>query len=313
MTVNQIWQFGTSTHKGPVKKVNEDHPFLNIAQDPKGGDLAIVAVADGMGGYQAGDLASQLAIDQIRLWWEKRKQKWLKQNPPLDKIAHELKNKLHEINKKLVNIRQIKGIKLGTTLSVLILRQGEYLLCHVGDSRIYQFTGSRTGFQNYFRYQQKADHVLGQETESLEEQAEIIQLTEDHSWVQSQVQEGRLTKEEARHHGKRNVLLQCLGIDDRIEPYYAVGNYQPNDIFLLCSDGFYSCFSDDDIAELLRDAEEESDDLQTVSQSLVRIANNSGKTKDNITTILLRNIYVRQQVDRPSRWRELLKGKHFPF
>ena len=129
-----------------------------------------------------------------------------------------------------------------------------------------------------------------QYTETLEQDVEIVQLTEDHSWVEQEIKKGRLTKEEARQHRKRNVLTQCLGIEKGVDPWSQTGFYQPSDLFLLCSDGFYSMFSNDEIGETILGLEKEYTNLQTLTEYLVKLANYSG-TRDNITVILLRNIY----------------------
>lgn len=112
--------------------------------------------------------------------------------------------------------------------------------------------------------------------------------------VEQQVRKGKLTKEEARNHRKRNVLTQCLGIEKGVTPFEEIGQYQSSDLFLLCSDGFYSMFSNDEIAETLEGLEKEYSDMQTISDYLVKLASFSG-TRDNITVILVRNLYVNEK------------------
>ncbi|GGH77571.1 serine/threonine protein phosphatase PrpC [Pullulanibacillus pueri] len=291
-----LWQFGVASETGPKKKRNEDRALVRLEHDHQGHEIVMAVVADGMGGYQIGDVASHLAIEKVNDWWELKIKRLLKRRFPKDKLVKALNQLFLDINDALITIGEEEGIKLGTTLSVILLYKGEFILSHVGDSRIYQHKGSSIGFQNFFRKQAELQGYkgMGQETEVLEREAHFDQLTEDHSWVNTQVKAGRLTKEEARTHEKRNVLLQSLGIETLVHPFIKIGNYQPHDIFLLCSDGFYSTYSDKAIAQILQEIEEEHGDLQAISQHFVQLACDRG-SQDNITVILLRHMYVRQQ------------------
>lgn len=294
MIPNQYWQIGLSTHTGPVKKRNEDFYFIKQFEENGTTEFTMVAIADGMGGYDRGDAASQKAVSMLEVWWENHLQRVLKKKHPLKNIMKEMKILLQKINK---NLLQFEG-KSGTTLSILVLYKGNYAVCHVGDSRIYQIKAGGVGFQNYFRSKQKSqvEEVLRlQNTEALDIEGEIIQLTDDHSWVGQEVKKGRLTKEEARNHKKRNVLTQCLGIKKDVMSWEQMGSYQSSDLFLLCSDGFYSMFSNEEITETLCGLEKEYTDLQTMADYLVKLANYSG-TRDNITVLLLRNIFEKDEI-----------------
>ena len=148
---------------------------------------------------------------------------------------------------------------MGTTVSILIILNNDYIVTHVGDSRIY--------------------HMLNP--------YEIKQLTEDHSWVQLQVSQGLLTPEEARNHPRKNVLLQCLGIEDEIKPYQLQGECHNHDLFLLCTDGFYSLFTNNEILSLLVHLLEKYNSLQQITDHLIELAITYRAT-DNITVLLVR-------------------------
>lgn len=292
MISNENWQVGISSDTGPVKKRNEDFYFCKLIADADGHDFTMVAIADGMGGYQGGDTASQIAIETLNQWWEKHIHKFLKKRDVLPKLIKEMTQLCKKMNEELLRF----GTKIGTTLSILILYKGRYAICHVGDSRIYQFKGGNVGFQNFFRSKGQEESVnllKRQHTETLEMDVEMTQLTEDHSWVEQEIRKGRLTKEEARQHRKRNVLTQCLGIEKGVDPWSQLGFYQPSDLFLLCSDGFYSMFSNEEISETILGLEKEYTDFQTLTDYLVKLAAYSG-TRDNITVILLRNIFEKE-------------------
>ncbi len=290
MTFTENWQTGISTHPGPVKRTNEDFYLMKMGKSSRGEELSMVAIADGMGGHGNGDEASKTAILMLERWWNKRLFKYLKKQQTIQQLASHLSAYLSEINKEL----ETNGQKAGTTLSVLLLYQGEYATCHVGDSRIYQLRGGRVGFQHFSRdLQQRPSSFDEQPTEELETTVDIMQLTEDHAWVEQQVKRGVLTKEQARQHKKRNVLTQCLGVGNGVEPDARIGTYQTSDMFLLCSDGFHAMFSEGEIAETLGNLAKEYRDLQMMTDYLVNLANFAG-TKDNVTVMCIRNAYGKE-------------------
>lgn len=305
MTYTENWQTGISTHTGPVKPINEDFYFMKMVKSPQGDELSMVAIADGMGGHGNGDEASKTAITMLETWWNKRLLKFLKKQETIQQLTSHLSEYMSEINEEL----KTNGLKGGTTLSVLLLYQGAYAICHVGDSRIYQIRGVHVGFQNFFRdLQQGPSRFDEQSTEELEATVDILQLTEDHSWVEQQVKKGVLTKEEARQHQKRNVLTQCLGIGYGVEPDARIGTYQSSDIFLLCSDGFYAMFPEEEIAETLGNLAKEYTDLQMMSHYLVNLAYFAG-TKDNVTVMCIRNAYVNEPEVNPKSFLTRLKER----
>ncbi|HET7628054.1 MAG TPA: protein phosphatase 2C domain-containing protein [Bacillales bacterium] len=276
------WNIGLASDCGPLKTSNEDFGWFKITHNEAGEEAVLAIVADGMGGYQAGDVASRLAVKMIASWWEQQILHYLDQKEPFQKLYHELNKRFIEINEELLRVGVYREIQLGTTLSVIVLIHGRYVIAHVGDSRIYQGTRSR-----FFVKENDG-------TETLHEGSRLQQLTEDHSWVQTQVQLGRFTKEEARNHGKRNVLIQCLGIKKDVTPFQTTGRFQENDLFLLCSDGFHSLFSDREIGHLLNDAHKKHDSLEQVSGYLVHLAERSGAI-DNITVLLLQGMATQKR------------------
>lgn len=249
------WEFGITSHTGNIKKVNEDAAFIRIGKEKNNNEIILAMIADGMGGYQAGEQASKIAIERVKEWWDERIDYLLKRKNPTNHITDELVQLLELINLELIGLGKEYGIKTGTTLSLILMLNKEYLILHIGDSRIYQL-----------------DTMLKQ-------------LTEDQSFVGVQVKQGRLTKEEARVHPQRNVLLQCLGVEADIEIIMKRGKYHFNDLFLLCSDGFFSLFSDEEIASMLNRFKREKFDLQTMSENLVERALLAGAT-DNIPVVL---------------------------
>lgn len=292
--MNKNWLMGAASHQGTRKEKNEDSFLHLVESDGRGAEIALFVVADGMGGYDIGEIASRFAINEIKSWWEKRIVKIMKRKDPLTRVLKEGERKIHHINQSLNMVAKQKGKKMGTTLSILVLYQGNYLVLHVGDSRIYHLRNWEFGTQKSVeppsRITKNLTVIDQQDTASLLIEPELLKLTEDHSWVGRQVEKGLLDEEGARNHPKRNVLTQCLGIEKEISPFTHEGDYESNDLFLVCSDGFYSLFSNEEIKNMLMSLEKEYGNLQAVSDYLINFSNFT-EANDNITLMLIRNLY----------------------
>lgn len=292
--MNRNWLMGAASHQGTRKEKNEDSFLHLVESDGRGAEIALFVVADGMGGYDIGEIASRFAINEIKSWWEKRIVKIMKRKDPLTRVLKEGERKIHHINQALNMVAKQKGKKMGTTLSMLVLYQGNYLVLHVGDSRIYHLRNWEFGTQKSKEPPSAITKNLTvidqQDTASLLIEPELLKLTEDHSWVGRQVEKGLLDEEGARNHPKRNVLTQCLGIEKEISPFTHEGEYESNDLFLVCSDGFYSLFSNEEIKNMLMSLEKEYGNLQAVSDYLINFSNFT-EANDNITLMLIRNSY----------------------
>jgi PPM family protein phosphatase len=294
------FNFGLSTHPGVVKKNNEDSVFLKLDRDVDGEEIAIMLVADGMGGYHAGEVASKLVADTIHNWWQEQNRFIFESSDPLTRMAAEIEKLLHDMNNSLIERSQWR--KIGTTVSLLVSYKNCYLICHVGDSRIYHISSSEVTLSSDEETEDvcKLDRdeteelLQGTETLPLAEFGALTQLTEDHSWVELQLKNGLITEAEAQSHPQRNVLLQCLGIKNQVKPYITEGSYKVNDLFLLCSDGFYTLFTKEEIERLLQSLHDKYEDLQQISDHLVELANQRG-AKDNVTVALLRQRYVSEK------------------
>jgi len=232
------------TDKGCVREMNEDSGRLVRPNDPAqhAARGVLLIVADGMGGHSAGEVASQMAADLTsRLYYQS-------QGP-----AHEaLRDAVAEANRRIFAAAAADEAKrgMGTTCTALAIRGAEASVAHVGDSRCYML---RAG--------------------------EFYQLTEDHSAVMEMVRHGLITKEEARTHEDKNVILRALGTTPEVE----VAMNEPfgvreGDRFLLCSDGLHDLVTDDEIAAALSGAE----DLHAACERLIELAKERGG-HDNIT------------------------------
>lgn len=256
--IKSNWIYGISTHKSSVRNINEDNAYLNTRKDKIGNELLVTVIADGMGGYKAGEVASQFIVMEIDKWFRTRASVILDLPYPLIKISSEMKVLLREVNKTLIK----HGREMGTTASVLFLYKDKFLTVHVGDSRIYHIT------ENHYH------------------EWDINQVTEDHSWVMDQVRKGLLTIEEAEKHPRRNVIMQCIGVNGNISPYIKKGSFSKRDKFLLCSDGFYTIYPEKMLLESIQSFEVSEQSYQPLTDHLVKDANSKGAT-DNITVSII--------------------------
>jgi serine/threonine protein phosphatase PrpC len=167
----------------------------------------------------------------------------------------------YEVNEKLIKLGKDAGTQIGTTLTLLFLLNETYYICHIGDCRIY-----------------KTNHKM-----------HIRQLTRDQSWIFEQVKKGRLSKQKARTHPKRHVLMQCLGYQKNLKLVQRSGFFTQDQLFLLCSDGFYDRLPNPRIERFLREGNQENQDLQQMSDMLIDRALDK-RSNDNISVLLLRSL-----------------------
>ena len=226
---------------GRHREINEDNLFSGET---------VFAVADGMGGHAAGEVASEAALEPIRA---------------LDGAAYDdakaatdaLRAAVESANRTVVS--QAKAdpnlAGMGTTLTAVLLRGNRLHLAHVGDSRAYL----------------------------LRDAEDINQLTTDHTLVEQLVQDGRLSRDEVSSHPQRSVITRAIGVDVDVDVDTLEQVLQPGDQVLLCSDGLSGPVSDAEIADLLLT----EPDGQRAVDTLIQAANNAGGP-DNITVVLLR-------------------------
>ena len=205
-----------ATHVGKVRHNNEDSL---IVIEPE-----TFVVADGMGGAQAGEVASQMLVETVK--------DFLSKTPPLNEQI--LSQAILLANDKILTLaRQNPNyLGMGTTATILSLDDGKAYFAHVGDSRIYRLRNN-----------------------SLE------QLTEDHSYVETLVRRGEITPEEARVHPMKNVLTQAVGVVENISVDTANFSVESGDTFLLCTDGLTNMVDDENIAKILQSTSNPADAL----------------------------------------------------
>ena len=242
--------FSALSDVGQKRKHNEDSYLAN----PR---LGLFIIADGMGGHNAGEVASQMAVDIFSAEVHKH-EKLLEsyKHGPTGGLKRQILDMMEEaVNTACTNIFQTaereqarKG--MGTTLSALLLAGQSGFIAHAGDSRVYLIRDGKTHH-----------------------------LTEDHTLVQEQIKRGLLSQEEAVNFPYRNVVTRGVGLLSRIPVDTMHFEVVAGDRFLLCSDGLYDYFSDEEMAAMF-----EQPNLESLIRRLVELANERGG-KDNLTGI----------------------------
>jgi protein phosphatase len=231
------------TDVGIVRSGNEDN-YLMLP------DRAVFIVADGMGGHAAGEVASEMAVRIVAQ--QLGDLSGLDAGATADRLRQAIREANAAIFERTLTEHDKRG--MGTTATALVLRDRQYLIGQVGDSRAY-----------------------------LRREDKLTQVTKDHSYVQEQVDAGYLTPDQARTHPYSNVITRCVGANSDVVPDIYVGTAKVGDLFLLASDGLTGMLEDYQLEEILstpRMPQEQVDDL-------IAGANRHGGL-DNITAILVR-------------------------
>ncbi|WP_151445478.1 Stp1/IreP family PP2C-type Ser/Thr phosphatase [Lacisediminimonas profundi] len=244
-------QFASATDVGRVRTHNED--ALTVSAE-----LGLAIVADGMGGYNAGEVASGIATSVLAEALEQR----FRGEPsllalPAQRMQQLLADEIQHANASIYAAAcQETGYKgMGTTLVLALLRQRELVIAHIGDSRAYCFREQK-----------------------------LRALSRDHSLLQQQLDAGLITAEQARAAKQKNLLTRGMGVDSTVEVEVHTHPLAPGDIILLCTDGLTDELSDRSIEDLLIHG---AGDLEQTCRDLVASANARGGA-DNISVVLVR-------------------------
>jgi serine/threonine protein phosphatase PrpC len=250
-----IEAFG-KTDVGRRRKLNEDNLLIDR-------DTNLYAVADGMGGHNAGEVASKMAIETLHAFiaksqGEEKDITWpYGLEPHLSFEANRLKTAIKLANKRVFkaadNREDYTG--MGTTLVAALVNDGTLTVGNAGDSRCYMVRAGK-----------------------------ISQLTRDDSWVSAAWAEGILSSDEIDRHPLRNVITKAVGAKDNIELETSEHKLAAGDVILLCSDGLHAMITDDAILGLLHPL---PGSLEKTADVLIEAANEAGG-KDNVSVVLLR-------------------------
>lgn len=244
---------GSMTHVGMKRSANEDSHCALVGLNAPPGSDALLAVADGMGGHAAGEVASAMAIQGIR---SRLSRDGLGETAQLGPMEYErlMKQVVQDLNAEVrKGAEQPATMGMGTTLTVAMVIGPLVIIAHVGDSRAYLFRHGK-----------------------------MQQISQDHSWVAEEVARGAITESEARVHPRRNILTRALGVAADVEVDTSALELEEGDVLLLCSDGLHGLVGDEEIARTST-----AFDPQEACEVLVQRANELGGN-DNITVVIVR-------------------------
>ena len=235
---------------GKAREMNQDAYYISEPSSP----IKLYLLADGMGGYKGGEIASNLAIKCAKSYIENNFKDVAKDRDSLIQlVASSMEYANMVVYEKSKEDKELEG--MGTTLEVCLIYNNKAYIGHVGDSRIYRI---RKDF--------------------------IRKLTQDHSYVQKLVKEGTITKEQAAHHPQKNMLMKALGCNAFVEPDVMVKGFLKDDILIMCSDGLTNMIDQETIYQMAS-----KKNIEQASKDLVQRANDNGGY-DNITVVIIKNI-----------------------
>jgi len=239
---------------GLVRGQNED----SVLTDARHG-LAILA--DGMGGYNAGEVASRMATtllaSGLKAAFATTAAHHIDSSTGQPFGVRCLVEQIEDVNSAIYRAsgKEERFGGMGTTLVASVFCDDQVIVAHVGDSRLYRLRGD-----------------------------EFVALTRDHSLLQEQLDSGLITAEEARHSTNRNLVTRAVGVDAEVDVEIHLHQVRPGDLYLLCSDGLYDMVDEADIRQALLTL---GDNLEALANHLVQMANDNGG-EDNVSVVLVR-------------------------
>lgn len=245
------------TDVGIKKSTNQDSVLMKVAQTDYG-NVVFGAICDGMGGLAKGELASATLVRMLSKWFEEEFPNLLYRGLSVELLQNSWNDLINRANQKISSYGQALHINMGTTMVVLLIVGQVYYIVNVGDSRIY----------------------------SIKE--ELTQLTKDQTVVQREMDLGKMTYEEAQKDPRRNVLLQCIGASQVIEPDFYTGIVDPGTMFLLCSDGFRHVVAPEELYQYLTPYRVFHEEAMKESLVYLTELNKYRQEVDNISAALVR-------------------------
>ncbi len=232
---------------GKAREINEDYFSISYNDD----EIQLFILADGMGGYNGGEVASKLAVTTAKNYIVTNYEKTEKDK---DSLLELVKSSSQYANMVVYEKAQqnTEISNMGTTLDICLIYDSKAFISHVGDSRIYR---------------------IRKDT--------IKKITKDHSYVQQLIDEGKITNEESINHPDKNMLMKALGVSTFVEPDTLIKGFVKDDIVLMCSDGLTNMVSENEIYKIIKENPADA------TKMLVQRANDLGGA-DNITAIIIR-------------------------
>lgn len=244
------------TDVGISKNTNQDSALIKQASY-SGGEILMAILCDGMGGLSKGELASATVIREFSRWFDEELPFELEKFD-LNVVGGKWSLLLKDLNMRILEYAKNNGVSsMGTTFSGILFVNDQYVIAHVGDSRVYQIKNG------------------------------MNQLTTDQTFVAREISRGTMTLEQAKTDKRRNLLLQCVGASNVVEPQIITGKTEPG-AYMLCSDGFRHEISEDEMFESLNPINLMNKNAMHSNSKYLIEQVKSRNEKDNITVILIK-------------------------
>ncbi len=241
-------EIGVLSDTGIIREINQDDYLIHQ------NGYQMFLVADGMGGHNCGEVASQMAVELV----SRHARQFLDQDVDPSKLTGILYEAFHRANQKILEYADMNRecMGMGTTLTMIWIKGCYGVIGHVGDSRIYVLRNK-----------------------------ELIQLTEDHSLVAELFRKGEITEEEALIHPQKHVITRAMGIDETLRADFIPIELQVGDVLMLCTDGITNLICDDELRNMLM----RIDSAKEAARAMVNLANERGG-HDNSTAMIIRQL-----------------------
>lgn len=243
------------TDVGIIKETNQDSVLIKHAVCDLG-EILLAVVCDGMGGLERGELASATVVREFSKWFDEVLPGELEQ-VNMQVIGGKWSHLLKDLNAKIGEFGEQHHVSLGTTFTGVLFVGNEYVVAHVGDSRLYHIKDT------------------------------VKQLTTDQTFVAREVRLGNMTEEQAKVDKRRNMLLQCVGASNYVEPEVFWGRTEPG-AYMLCSDGFRHEISNAEIYEALNPLRLLNKDVMHNNCRYLIEQVKYRREKDNISVLLIK-------------------------
>ena len=237
------------------KETNQDSLLLMQRRQPQGDEIVFAVICDGVGGLKMGEQASAEVVTAFHDWFTNQIEGLYQQEIPMTALFNDWDKLIQELHGLLKEHSENAGFRSGTTVEAVLLMKNQYYICHIGDCRTYVISDT------------------------------IDQLTTDHTVVQREITEGKLTPQQAAKDPRQSLLLQCVGAGNAVKPDYLYGDIKPHQVFLLCCDGFRRRITGSEIKEICKYSTKEKK-LHDALEEVIRLCKKRKET-DNITGILI--------------------------
>lgn len=264
--MNRQYIAAAQTDIGLVKNINQDSLTVKVA-NINGEQIVLAVLCDGMGGLSQGEVASAHVVLAFELWFNKECAKLISENFTPQELEKSWNNIIYRCNDEIVEYGKKLSTNVGTTLTIMFIYHGNYYISHVGDCRVYE----------------------------LAPQGVCRQLTHDQTFIAREVKLGHITPQQARTDKRRNVLLQCIGVNHSVSPDFICGKLAKDAFYLLCSDGFRHEITKDEIYQCCfinlhaASCQEQLKMRKVMNQQIAYLIelNKNRNERDNISAILI--------------------------